>query len=135
MKPSYLMSWNEYQEHFTKLKEKIVKDKRDYLIALSRGGLVAGTHLSNILDLPLGVMFCSSYKNRKRKDFNITGWNCIDIEKSKRLAIVDDLIDSGTTRAEVLEFYASKKAKFYTLVPEDFKKKIDGRWLVFPWEQ
>lgn len=137
-KPSYLMTWAEYQDHFTKLKEKIVRNKIEYLIAVGRGGLVPTTHLSNILDIPMGILFCSSYTDRKHEHFEFGNVALEMKHLSGKCAIIDDMVDSGTTREKVLEKIKSwthRSFKFYTLVPDNFKEKIDGRWLVFPWEQ
>ncbi|MFH0906189.1 MAG: phosphoribosyltransferase family protein [archaeon] len=54
----YNISWNEFETLAIELAESIIKSEKKYttVICVSRGGLLLGRLLSEILELPLGVI-------------------------------------------------------------------------------
>ena len=79
----------------------------DSLLCLARGGLRVGDVISRIFERPLGVLTVSSYREeggRQRGALRIaSAISSIDGEPNGRVLLVDDLADSGTTLAAVVD--------------------------------
>ena len=84
----------------------LVKEgKINQIVALARGGSIIGDALSRKFNLPLAVMFTSSYSGTQRQGLII----CEDIAKQyntlgNRMLVVDDLLDSGVTLSAVQKY-------------------------------
>jgi len=87
---------------------QILKDewKPDYIVGITRGGLVPATILSHLLEVPLHTIKVS-FRDGKEVDCEHNSWmsedaigygsmGCLEDEKSKIL-IVDDINDTGLT--------------------------------------
>lgn len=111
-----------------------------FIIGVSRGGLIPAVALSHKLRIPMGTISTSSYveyaANPKVDVWGLTfplGVNHIMAQHMKFL-IVDDIYDSGNTCKAIqryLELHGITNFKFITLIE---KEKEDKRWIVFPWE-
>ena len=100
------ISFEEYGSLIEALSQKIIQSERQYdlIICLARGGMLVGDILSRLLQLPLAVMFTSSYQQNgiKADTVRMSDIATIDAEKLKgRVLLVDDLVDSGATIIEV----------------------------------
>jgi hypoxanthine phosphoribosyltransferase len=104
------VDWKEYCNLIKKLSDKITPELEthqfDQILCLARGGMLLGDALSRIYDLPLSVLFTSSYRIAEKKgelyiDNQIAKQNNI---LGKRILLVDDLVDSGTTLEGVVQY-------------------------------
>lgn len=109
MSDKIYFSWEQYYQLIDELALKILpfvkEGKINQIIALARGGSFIGDALSRKFNLPLAVMFTSSYSGTQRQGLII----CEDIAKQyntlgDRILVVDDLLDSGVTLNAVQKY-------------------------------
>lgn len=102
-------SWEQYYQLIDDLALKLLPlvkaGKINQIVALARGGSIIGDALSRKFNIPLAVMFTSSYSGTQRQGLII----CEDIAKQyntlgNRMLVVDDLLDSGVTLSAVQEY-------------------------------
>lgn len=118
----------------------------DVIVGVSRGGLMPANTLSQILDVPL-LPVCYSSKKGKGDDKNHQ--NILPVLADKKILILDDICDSGSTLKEINDFYMLKNDnKVYTasiyfksienppIIPNLIWVTIpeDSDWVIFPWE-
>jgi len=121
----------------------------DVILALGRGGLVPGVLLSHFLDCKVFNFGLKSYKDKKAGDIVVTqppGINFNSVYREKKVVVVDDLSDKGTTLNYVKEYLDTHDFHFYRFatlyiksstryIPTYFTKEFDDNiWLDFPWE-
>lgn len=101
------VDWQAYHRMIERLALQIYESnwQFDIVLSLARGGLVAGNVLCRIFDKPLAVMSTSSYREAigmEQGDLHI-GQNIAMThgELAGNILLVDDLIDTGVTLAEV----------------------------------
>lgn len=104
------VSWQEYHAKIEQLAAQIYQSRWEFdqILCLARGGLRIGDILSRIYDKPLAILSTSSYGG---KDFQergkLTIANNITMTTAtlgQRILLVDDLVDSGVTLANILEW-------------------------------
>ena len=124
----------------------------DYIIGISRGGLVPAVVLSHCLGTPMIPISVSSYQDKvqgKKVFLNAGLLDSLPLE-GKRLLVVDDIWDTGVTSQVVQGFLWAKgvkeasfwflyaKAKpimlmgFESQVLREVDKKV---WVDFEWEK
>jgi len=134
--------------------------KPDYIIGLTRGGLVPAVILSQTLDIPMISVSYSAYggngDNKNHANILPTIYTLGDIQSGTgklppvpKLLIVDDICDSGKTLQEVTEHYKRqghpvKTASLYykdrgskqVITPNYYWQMIEegSPWIKFPWE-
>ena len=143
------VSWDEFALYSSKLAKMVEGKKFDSIIAISRGGLVAGRILSDALSLKLGVVSAKAYETGK------TGMSASGVVVDRKISIagdagrnvllVDDIADSGATLEEGSRFLHEE----HGMTVESaviFKKKSCGLhvdhaaisgtddWIVMPYE-
>jgi xanthine phosphoribosyltransferase len=133
----------------------------DYVVGLTRGGLVPANLISQYLECSMECLKVSLRDDASQPESNL--WMAEDAYEGKHILIVDDINDSGTTlnwirqdwmsscftnnqerwtqvwgnnvRVAVLvdnEASASKLNVSYSAV--DLNKAEEDCWIVFPWE-
>jgi len=142
------MGWNEYEKLSLKLEKQIRKSrfKPDFVVCISRGGLVVGRLLSGYLKSPLAVVTAKSYSGRQRKKLMVNlHFSTLTTVKGNVL-LVDDVADSGQTlkvvssrlrknkKIKTLKTAAMVEKKFSAFKPDFIAAKYDG-WVVFPYEK
>ena len=129
-----IYTWDDYKEDVNSILKCIKNSFWDIkaIYGIPRGGLVLGTTLSNILDVPLFFNLDDAIQYLINKGENIP---------REKILIVDDIADTGNTLInipEILEF------KSVTLFEKDvcrFKPSFSCReakykdWVVFCWER
>jgi len=139
------MSWNEFEGLSLELANQIKDSKKDFdlIICVSRGGLVLGKILSEILDKPLGVVSAKYLGDKYTVDSCIS---CIYPIKGKIL-LVDDVMEEivndiskvikknkGVTTVTLATLFYRKKGKKF--VPDfsinEIQKDI---WITFPYQK
>jgi hypoxanthine phosphoribosyltransferase len=132
----------------------------DYVVGLTRGGLVPANLISQYLSVPMECLKVSLRDDNSQSESNL--WMAEDAFEKKQILIVDDINDSGATlnwikedwqssnlpdnpkwaeiwgatvRVAVLcdnEASASELNISYSAV--DLNKAEEDVWIVFPWE-
>ena len=129
----------------------------DYIVGLSRGGLIPAVILSHLTDIPLfPVKYSSKSGNGDNKNHdNELPLPPVDYVSGSHepvqyptLLVVDDISDSGLTLREVVDCYRSEGHVVYSaslyykelsepvITPDIIWRTIpeDGPWILFPWE-
>ena len=152
--------WNDIQEMTRRVGDQIKRSnwQPDYIVGLTRGGLVPAVILSHYLGVP-----CETLKValRDEEETESNYWMAEDAYKDKNILIVDDINDTGDTllwiqedwrngyypftdrwdsvwgsnvRVAVLHNNASSKFTDVTYVASEIDKSIEPTWIVYPWE-
>lgn len=140
---------DDFQETIHNLCGQIRKSeiRFDFIVAISRGGLVPGVLLSHNLQIPLRVVEWSTRDTGLKlcpKDI------ARDAARGKSILIVDDIVDSGLTIKELidswqLEYTPNIKVacivynKAQNVIVPDFYTEVidrseDTSWVNFWWE-
>ena len=138
--------YEEFLKDSKKLLEKIKPYSPDTILIIARGGLSLG----HILSIGLGVrqtysINSISYDENKQKD-DIQISNIPDLSQSKKILIVDDIIDSGRTMENVIIKLQSSYEKcnykiatiFYkqtACISPEFYINEANEWIDFFWEK
>ncbi len=137
-------SWAAFDRDIRLLAKKIRKPIGS-IVAISRGGVVAGCLLSHILKKPLAVISAKSYKGKKRGKLTVGAFTST-APIAGTVLLVDDLVDSGATMMEVKrrllkikKVRTVKTAVVYekpdSELKPDYSVRILKQWVVFPYEK
>lgn len=105
------ISWDEYYQLIYNLAKQIKPEVENgnitQILSLARGGNIVGDAISRIFNLPLAIMFTSSYNQDNLQKKLIIGDSIAKQynKLSNKILIVDDLVDSGKTLLEIKEFF------------------------------
>ncbi|MCS6943988.1 MAG: phosphoribosyltransferase [Sutterellaceae bacterium] len=108
------VSWAEYHRLIETLALRVYESGYafDSLLCLARGGLRVGDVISRIFERPLAILATSSYREAagtQRGALDIaTHITTTGGDLHGRLLLVDDLVDTGTTLARVVELLRSR---------------------------
>ncbi|MGL4768120.1 MAG: phosphoribosyltransferase [Formosimonas sp.] len=108
------VDWQGYHRMIERLALQVYESnwQFDIVLSLARGGLVAGNVLCRIFDKPLAVMSTSSYREAigtEQGDLYIgKNISMTQGELAGKILLVDDLIDTGVTLAEVKKHLKDK---------------------------
>ncbi|WP_019501021.1 phosphoribosyltransferase [Pseudanabaena sp. PCC 6802] len=104
------VTWQEYHQKIETLAYKIYQSGWEFnqILCLARGGLRVGDTLSRLYKLPLAILSVSSYGgtgDRTRGAITFSPTISMTTQKlGSRVLLVDDLVDSGTTLAQTLQW-------------------------------
>ncbi|MFK5977141.1 MAG: phosphoribosyltransferase family protein [Sulfurovum sp.] len=116
----------------------------DTIIALARGGLSMGLMLGEYYDIRnVYSINTIGYEDTQKLD-GVRVFNIPNLDKSKRVLIVDDIVDSGDTLIEVIKVLNQKYPKleiitaslFYkksAKIEPDYYVKQTDEWIEFFW--
>lgn len=138
-------SWEKMSDFCFKLAQEIQKsDGFNQIVAISRGGLIVGRVLADLLDLPISLFTIQAYKEigkiKKPKIIEELNANI----QGKNILLVDEIVDTGKTLALALSYLKNFKPQkiksavlFYKqkakTAPDFFLFKTTA-WVVFPYE-
>jgi hypoxanthine phosphoribosyltransferase len=150
------------REMISDLAMKMHRDnwKPDYIVGLTRGGLVPAVYLSHYLNVPMETLKVSL---RDNADTESNFWMSEDAYNGKNILIVDDINDTGATLDWIINDWQSSchpsdahwsnvwgnNVKFAVLIDNlssNFSRKVDYSakeinkaekdvWIVYPWER
>lgn len=118
----------------------------DYIVAVSRGGLIPGVILSHKMNLPLYPVLWSTRDHEQR----ITYCDIAeDLSNGKTILLVDDINDSGKTFLELIQDWdyndknegtiitATLCDRYTTVIPSNYYGILidNDNWVIFPWEK
>lgn len=140
--------YTDFRKDINKLLDEINSDGAayDYIVGIVRGGSIPATVLSYHLGLPLKSVSWSTYHQDQMKE---SAWDIAeDIEEGKKILVVDDILDSGRTLAELIQDWGVKREQFDLAVliwntsqqqkPDFYGREINREnnteWITFWWE-
>lgn len=140
------LSWNKINSMCKALAKKVEKFKPDWIVGISRGGLVPARLLSDILDISkVSIIRIEFYKSiGQTADFpQITQPLQVDV-KGKKVLLVDDVADTGRSMVVAKEHVkragasevkvAALHYKPKSMVLPDFYVAKTNAWIIYPWE-
>ena len=144
------MPYGEFLEYVEVIAAGVHKDGwlPDYIVGISRGGLVPSTYLSHKLNIPLLSIDHSSKVNVFSDDLLVYLAGCC--AAGERYLFVDDINDSGKTIARFRKILIDNGAvrenfRFAVLIGNvssrevteyvamSLDRRLDKRWFIFPW--
>jgi hypoxanthine phosphoribosyltransferase len=132
----------------------------DYIVGLTRGGLVPANLMSQYLDVPMHALKVSFRDDDSGPESNL--WMAEEAFEGKKILVVDDINDSGATlswiqqdwpsgclpndpkwstvwgdnvRFAVLVNNEASSFKDVTYTAKHVNKLENPTWIVFPWEE
>ena len=150
------------REYVNRISFQMYKDnwRPDYIVGLTRGGLVPAVHMSHALDIPMWTLKVAL---RDHADTEINAWMAEDAFEGKNILIVDDINDTGGTLDWIIEDWQGgclpddlkwndvwgnnvRFAVLFDNLSSKFSRKIDYSaveinkaeedvWIVYPWER
>jgi hypoxanthine phosphoribosyltransferase len=157
-------TWQDVECQTQEILQQIALDpwRPDYVVGLTRGGLVPANLISQYLECPMECLKVSLRDDTTQPEHNL--WMAEDAYEGKKILVVDDINDSGATlnyikqdwqsscfpddherwdhvwndnvRVAVLcdnEASSSELKISYSAV--DLNKAEEDVWIVFPWEE
>jgi xanthine phosphoribosyltransferase len=155
-------TWSEIEAQTQEILRQLTNSnwRPDYVVGLTRGGLVPANLISQYLDVPMETLKVSLRDDASQPESNL--WMAEDAYEGKNILVVDDINDSGATLNWIREDWMSgcfPKDKRWKKVwgntvrvaclydNESSKSKLDvdysavtinkadkDVWVVFPWE-
>ncbi|APB35278.1 putative nucleotide phosphoribosyltransferase [Gloeomargarita lithophora Alchichica-D10] len=101
----YFITWEQYHHQIEQLAQTIHDSQWqfDQILAIARGGLRVGDILSRIFQKPLAILSAQSYVEKQQNTLRIaTQITMTQTHLSPRLLVVDDMVDSGQTLAQIV---------------------------------
>jgi len=139
-------SYDTFKEDTKSLIEQSRKYRPDVIVSVARGGLMLGQLMGYGMRVRnVQSIRAESYdEDVQRESVTIVG-DC-QLDKAKRILIVDDIVDSGNTLRAILDYFeqiaphAEKRtaALFYkpsASVLPDYKVHEAKTWIEFFWER
>ena len=125
--------------------EKSKSFQPDVILAVARGGLTLSHFMAQAMNIRNLFSLNSIHYNDETKLDTFEIFNIPDLSNTKRVLIVDDIVDSGETMVEILKILNKKfpntKFKIATLfykksalIQPDFSVKEANCWIDFFWE-
>lgn len=155
------LTWQDVEHHVQECLRLMQQDRwiPDYVVGLTRGGLIPATMISQYLDVPMHTLKVN-LRDHAYTESNL--WMAEEAYNGKNILIVDDLNDSGATLNWIKQDWQSacypnsdhwkevwnNNLKIATLFDNDssnatiavnytgevINKACDDVWIVFPWE-
>ncbi|RUM68970.1 MAG: phosphoribosyltransferase [Sulfurovum sp.] len=137
-----------YQELVYDLKNliKMIDQEFDVILPIARGGLTIGQMLGEYYNIrEVYAINTIGYDNTEKLD-EVTVFNIPNLQMTKRVLIVDDIVDSGDTLTSVLKVLETKypTIEFFTasifykptasIEPTWWVKEPNG-WIEFFWSE
>jgi hypoxanthine phosphoribosyltransferase len=151
-KGPYIMEWGDLGRLLERLAGEIGRSgfEPTVICAVARGGLIAASYLSVILDLPMDIVRVrrteddTLYAAKRRPVFE-AGARSAELGRDSRVLVVDDIVGTGATARLVLDELGRRGAgemrtaalvrnHLSAFVPE-FHGFVADDWVIFPWER
>lgn len=158
-------SWQDIEDMTSDVIQQIAVDgdgfKPDYIVGLTRGGLIPATMISHYFEVPMHTLEIKLRDHAVQPESN--KWMAQDALDGKKILIVDDINDTGETLSWIKQDWNNSgkiiknnkseinwedNIRFAVLVENEpskfgevdyvskFINKIDHpQWIVYPWEE
>lgn len=150
-------SWQDIEDMTSDIVQQIAVDgdgfKPDYVVGLTRGGLIPATMMSHYFEVPMHTLEIKLRDHAVEPESN--KWMAQDALDGKKILIVDDINDTGDTLAWIKQDWNKSgninweaNVRFAVLIenePSKFgdtdyvskfiNKNEDPQWIVYPWEE
>lgn len=137
-----------FLQYVDKICKSVEDHKFDMIIGLGRGGYVPSVYISHRLGISKVIsLVTKSYNNDNTRGKLEFLQEPLLTDRCKKILVVDDIVDSGTTFSFVQEWlsteYPTVEAVFASVIYKEqsmFPNVISGyvatsdEWIVFPWE-
>jgi uncharacterized protein len=153
--PVTFVGWRRFETATRKLAEKIdaARLEPDLVLAINRGGAVAGVLLSHLLGVRDMLTFTiqmmdNSLANARRHEARFIGAEVLPSLRGRRVLLADDAVGSGDTLVAaraVLTQYSLRslhtaasiwnRERHPTKCPADYFGGTTKGWVHFPWEK
>ncbi|RKT53824.1 phosphoribosyltransferase [Saccharothrix australiensis] len=148
---AYVFEWADVGRALTRIEDGVRASgfRPTVVHAVARGGLVAGAHLANVLDVPRLSLTrvrrtTSDERYAAKREPTCEPFGALDLVEGDRVLVVDDIVGTGAT-AEVVrdQVLAAGVAelRFAVLVRNHLAEFavddcgfVADDWVVFPWE-
>ena len=148
------VSWRDVEHQVQELVRQMHLDawNPDYVVGITRGGLVPANLISQYLDCTMHTLKVSLRGDEQDCESNF--WMPEDATQGRNILIVDDINDSGATLNWIRDDWGSeigwgnnvRVAVLYDnessdsihtpdYAAENINKAADPCWIVFPWEE
>lgn len=113
------VTWSEYHHKIETLAVKIHNSHWQFnqIVCLAKGGLRVGDLLCRLYDVPLAILAAASYggiDNRERGKIQFASHLTTIQPLGDRILLVDDLVDSGISLREAINWLKTKYAAHIT---------------------
>ena len=146
------IGWPTIHDYVNRVSFEMYKDnfRPDYIVGLTRGGLIPAVLMSHRLDIPMKSLKVSL---RDHTDDNDHNWTMAeDAQAGAKILVLDDINDTGATLNWIVNDWklseTQDNVKFAVLfdnLSSGFCREIDycakeinkaenNEWIVFPWE-
>jgi xanthine phosphoribosyltransferase len=155
-------TWQDIENQTQEILRQLQRDawRPDYVVGLTRGGLIPANLISQYLEVPMETLKVSLRDDASQPESNL--WMAEDAYKRKHILIVDDINDSGATLnyikndweesclpesdrwfkvwgdsvriAVLVDNEASKSQLNPNYSAVGLNKAEEDSWIVFPWE-
>ena len=139
-------TWNQIQDMLLNQAQKVHSSKPDFIVGISRGGLIPARILADLLGTPqLTIIQVEFYVNIEQPSLEPKLKQPLTVStKNMKVLLVDDIADTGRslqlakTHLQQQEPAEIKTATLYVkphsqTVPDFYEKKTSS-WVVFPWD-
>lgn len=139
-------SWQKVSGMCRELAKMVSPFRPDWIVGISRGGLVPARLLSDHMDIQnVSIIRVEFYKKiGKTKNAPTISQQLPVNVKGKRVLVVDDVADSGRSLAVAKEHIKKAGAadvkiatlhyKTKSIVKPDFFIETTDKWIIYPWE-
>ena len=142
----YYYGYDEFVPDVLELTKKVREYDPDTLLAVARGGLTLGHFMAQAMDTRNLFALNSIHYDKSTKLDTIEIFNIPDLSRSKKVLVIDDIIDSGETLQELIRILQKKYPRvqfrlatiFYkptAIIKADFTLKEAHDWIDFFWEK
>ena len=157
-----ILTWEDVECQTQEILRQLQRDAwmPDYVVGLTRGGLIPANLISQYLEVPMECLKVSLRDDTSQPESNL--WMAEDAYDGKKILIVDDINDTGSTlnwirqdwqnnclpnhpnwanvwgnNVKIAVLYDNEASDCELLInycAETVNKASDPCWIVFPWE-
>lgn len=149
MKNEHYYSWGELDSDTRKLCHIASRSfKPDYIVGVSRGGIIPAIIISHFFDVPF-ISLSWSLRDHENKDVALL--HSIQrkmVFENKKILLIDDIVDSGETLKQIHSILGKSDLILYTtlwfnisqsnaavdIFINHISRSKDDRWIMFPYE-